>query len=458
MTAQQKQTQELTYEDALHALFHNANYQRRGRKYNNPTRSLERVRLALNALGNPQHSFQAVHVTGTKGKGSTSAYAESILRGLGYRTGLFTSPHLHTFRERIRLNGSLIQPEEMARLMAQALPHFNAIPDLTVFDRITALAFLAFQQAGVEWAVVEVGLGGRLDSTNVLRPAVCGITRISKDHTHILGDTLAQIAGEKAGIIKPGVPVFIAPQKPEAEEVLRRVAQERAAPLAQVVPFQATALPMFGHHQQINAGVAFEMAQNLHSRGLIAWDQQQVEAGLAHTHWPARIEWLPLPHTGVIPLVVDCAHNLDSLEILLSTLANRFPQRPSTFIFGVNKDKDIGPMLACLTAACERIVLVQSRHPKALPVPQLRDALAAASTRPNLTVISAASMQDGLEAALALSPPEGFLIGTGSVFVAAELREAWNARYPGLFPENDWVHQADTDPPLAPMPTAYGTV
>ena len=448
----------LTYEEAIGILFHDARYDGRAPRSNDPEGRLERMRAVLAELGNPQERFGTVHVTGTKGKGSTSAYTESILRHLGHRTGLFTSPHLHTFRERIRVSGQLIGQEDCADLIERALPHLEAIPDLTVFGRITVLAFLCFARAGVDWAVVEVGVGGRLDSTNVLYPAVCGITHISRDHMHILGDSLEEIAAEKAGIIKSGTPVFSAPQKQMAKEVLRRVAAQKEAPLAEVPPYQRATLPLVGEHQQVNAGIAFEMVQELHRRGLTHWDDQVVDRGLVHTSWPCRIEMLPQPKTGDMPLLLDCAHNEDSLEILLSTLAVTHPRRPFTFVFGVNRDKDIAPMLKRATAATPRIVLVQSRHPKAMAVPDLRAAIEAVPRDPASLLISARSLKEALEAATRITPPDGYLVGTGSVFVAAELREAWNELHPGLFPPGDWIHEANTDPPLAPLPPTYGAI
>ena len=448
----------LSYEDAIGILFHDARFDGRAPRSNDPEGRLERLRTVLAALDNPQDCFQTVHVTGTKGKGSTSAYTESILRHLGHRTGLFTSPHLHTFRERMRVDGQLIGREECAALIERALPHLEATPDLTVFGRIMILAFLYFAQAGVEWAVVEVGVGGRLDSTNVLLPAVCGITHISKDHMHILGDSLEEIAAEKAGIIKSGTPVFSAPQKQNARDVLQRVAEEKDAPLAEVQSYQRTALPLVGRHQQINAGIAFEMVRELHRLGLTPWDDRRVDSGLAQTRWPCRIEWLPQPESGRKPLVVDCAHNRDSLEILLSTLSATHPQRPFTLIFGVSRDKDISPMLTRVIAASPRIVLVQSRHPKAMSMPDLREAVAALPARADQTVICGPSMEAAIETATRITPPGGYMIGTGSVFVAAELREVWNSLHPGLFPPDDWIHEAGTDPPLAPLPPAYGAM
>ena len=272
----------------------------------------------------------------------------------------------------------------------------------------------------------------------------------------MLGDTLEQIAAEKAGIIKRNRPVFSAPQKVSARDVLRRVADQKAAPLTEVPSYRRAALPLVGEHQQINAGIAFAMVHELHRQGLTRWDDRLVDRGLSNTRWPCRIEWLPQPEIESLPLVVDCAHNVDSLEILLSTLAAMHPGRSLTFIFGVNRDKDIAPMLKRAVGASSRIVLVQSRHPKAMPVPDLRAAIDALPSKGDQAVLAAPSMKAGLEAATRITSPDGYLVGTGSVFVAAELREEWNELHPGLFAADDWIHEANTDPPLAPLPPAYG--
>ncbi|RME66012.1 MAG: bifunctional folylpolyglutamate synthase/dihydrofolate synthase, partial [Caldilineae bacterium] len=299
-----------SYEEALAYIFRNVRFDGKNRKYAHPEASQARMRALLERLGNPHHRFRSIHITGTKGKGSTSAYAESMLRHLGYRTGLFTSPHLHTFRERIRVDGKLIDRDVLAALVDRLRPDFEALPELTVFDKITALAFQHFADVGVEWAVVEVGLGGRLDSTNVLAPAVCGITRISMDHTHVLGDTLEKIAAEKAGIIKAETPVFVAPQREEAGAVLVRTAAQMAAPLVQVKPLTGMVVPLAGRHQQVNAAIAWSMLENLAERGLLQADTERMATGLAQTWWPGRFEMLA-SFPGEPPLLVDCAHNVD---------------------------------------------------------------------------------------------------------------------------------------------------
>lgn len=444
----------LSYEESLAWIFRDARFTGRGRKYDNPERSLARMREILQHLGNPQQRYQVLHITGTKGKGSTSAYSESILRHLGYRTGLFTSPHLHSFRERIRINGQLISRDDLAALVNRLRPALEAVEDLSVFDRITALAFQHFADAGVAFAVIEVGLGGRLDSTNVLQPAVCAITRISIDHAHILGDTIAKIAHEKAGIIKLGVPVFSAPQLDEAAQVLVDRAAALSAPLSFIQPLCWDSVPLVGEHQQVNAALSWAMITNLAQRGLIQADRVAGERGLAATRWPGRFEMLPATDAAPFPLLVDCAHNVDSVTLLLETLAQFHPGQPVTFLFGANRDKELAPEMALLLGYTPRIVLVQSQHPKATPLAELAAQFAQIVSRradaADVQVVAAPSMPEAIAAANALTPPGGLLVGSGSVFVAAELREAWNTIHPGVFPPDDWVHAAADEPVLVP--------
>lgn len=445
----------LSYEESLAWIFRDVRYSGRGRKYDNPERSLARMREVLERLGHPEQRFQALHITGTKGKGSTSAYAESMLRHLGYATGLFTSPHLHTFRERIRVNGRLISRDELAALVSRTRTIMESVEDLGVFDRITALAFQHFADSGVEFAVVEVGLGGRLDSTNVLLPEVCAITRISMDHMHVLGDTLEKIAREKAGIIKTGVPIFSAPQQSEAAAVLAARAAAVGAPYQVVAPLESAAVPLPGRHQQINAALAWAMIDNLEQRGVLRADRTRAETGLGSTRWPGRFETLPAAPAGSVPLLVDCAHNVDSVTLLFVTLQEHFPGRPLTFIFGANRDKDLEPEMELILQNTDRVILVQSRHPKATPLADLHAQLLqvaarrAEQPRP-IRAVAAATMTDAIRAAQAMTPADGLIVGSGSVFVAAELREAWNELYPGLFPAEDWIHEGAGEPVLVP--------
>lgn len=448
-------THSMTYEESLAWIFRDVRYSGRGRKYDNPERSLARMREVLERLGNPERRFQALHITGTKGKGSTSAYAESILRHLGYRTGLFTSPHLHTFRERIRVNGRLISRDELAELVSRVRATMESVDDLGVFDRITALALQHFADAGVEYAVVEVGLGGRLDSTNVLLPAVCAITRISMDHMHVLGDTIEKIAREKAGIIKAGVPIFSAPQQPEAAQVLADRAEEVGAPYQVVESLASAAVPLPGRHQQINAALAWQMVASLEGQGLLMADWDRAAQGLNSTRWPGRFETLPSAPDTPIPLLVDCAHNVDSVTLLFVTMQQHFPGRPLTFIFGANRDKDLEPEMELILQNTDRVILVQSRHPKATPLADLhaqflRVVERQAEQSRHIRAVAAPTMTGAIRTAQEMTPEGGLVVGSGSVFVAAELREAWNELYPDLFPADDWIHEGAGEPVLVP--------
>ena len=224
-----------TYHEALTYLEQHANYElNRSAQYAPETFNLTRIGQLLGRLGNPHHAFKIAHVAGTKGKGSTCRMIESVLSAAGYRTGLYTSPHLHTFRERIQVRRMLIERDGVAALVDELEPHIVAVPGLTYFEIVTAMGLLYFARQQVEVAVVEVGLGGRLDATNIVTPQVSVITSLSYDHTAWLGNTLAQIAFEKAGIIKPGVPAVSAPQPPEALDVIERACVERKSPLVLV--------------------------------------------------------------------------------------------------------------------------------------------------------------------------------------------------------------------------------
>jgi len=225
----------MNYTEAIAYLHSLTDYEKtRIKRYTPETLDLSRVESLLTALGNPHTQFPAVHVAGTKGKGSTSAMIEACLRAADYRTGLYTSPHLHTFRERIQVAGRKITREEVVELVEEIHPLIERMPGVTTFEAITAMGFLTFARSEVDVAVVEVGLGGRLDATNVLTPAVSVITSISLDHTYLLGDTLGEIAREKAGIIKPNIPTVSAPQRAEAIQVIQSISQERDAPLVEV--------------------------------------------------------------------------------------------------------------------------------------------------------------------------------------------------------------------------------
>ncbi|WP_322799234.1 folylpolyglutamate synthase/dihydrofolate synthase family protein [Thermoflexus sp.] len=429
--------EESAYLAALFGLFGRANFETRRPQMPEAFR-LDPVRRLLERLGNPHRRYAVIHIAGTKGKGSTAAMAEAILRAAGYRTGLYTSPHLHTMRERIRIAGEMLSRSAVADLFQRLRPLIEADPELTVFDLLTAMGFLAFAESGVEIAVVEVGLGGRLDSTNVVSPAVCLITALSRDHTEILGPTLAHIAFEKAGILKPGVPAVTAPQPEEAMAVLRQVAEERDVPLFTLDGWRygpekispagqwgeirapdgarwSVRLPLLGRHQWENAALAVAAMLQLREQGWGIPDEA-IREGLEQVKWPGRFEILREDP----PLVLDGAHNDASAARLAETIAEVFPGHRWRLIFGVSADKDPITILRPLWPLVEKVWLTRSRHPRAAD-PQR---LAEAAEGLGLSWRIRGEVAQALEEAFAEGGP---ILVTGSLFVVAEAREAWAA-------------------------------
>jgi dihydrofolate synthase/folylpolyglutamate synthase len=428
-------------------------------RYSEEAFDLDRVRRLLSALGDPQDRFPSVHIAGTKGKGSVAALMESALRHNGYRTGLYTSPHLIQFTERIRVGGENIQPQDVVDLVARLKPHVRQQPGITTYEIITAMGFMYFADAEVDCAVVEVGLGGRLDATNVLMPLVSVITSLSYDHMHLLGDSLSDIAREKAGIIKPGVPVVVAPQQYEAGLVVREVAAAMGAPLIQVgrdwmfspaardlgnqsmVIWSAEErahveayvesggkqewaptrleIPLLGYHQVVNSAVAYAALQSIKSGGL-SISETAIREGFRDTRWPGRFQVLSRsPY-----IVVDSAHNRDSALKLRIALDDYFPGQPVTLIFGASADKDIPGMLAELMPRVSRLIVTQAEHPRA----EEAEKLAEIAHRYALRVESRVPVAAALEHALQRAGPDEVILAAGSVFVAGEVLEAWQLR------------------------------
>ncbi len=469
------------YQDALDYIFSYVNYEKPVRYgYNAETLNLNRMRELLEWLGRPQDRFRSVHIAGTKGKGSTSAMIESVLRAAGFRTGLYTSPHLHTWRERIRLDGNLMPKAALVDQLDRARPAIEATKGLTAFEIMTALAFTYFAEEHVDWAVLETGLGGRLDATNVVVPAVCAITSLSYDHVELLGRTLPEIAAEKAGIIKAGVPVVSAPQAPEALAIIERTSTERGAPLIRAgvdwtAARQAADLsgqtltlhhvadgmtladlrsPLLGDHQIINTMVAVALLSELRRQG-IAISDSTLRSGLAATRWPGRFELLSRQPA----LVVDSAHNTDSAHRLRSTIAEFFPQAPGrrlALVFGASADKDIPGILKVLLSrdvagsytAPTRVIVTRSGHPRQTDPAQL--AKAVHEIAPNETVDICDTLDAALEAVVAWAAPDDLTCVTGSIFVVAQARRAWAMRHPEAFAPDDWVFHDETPGRQAP--------
>jgi dihydrofolate synthase/folylpolyglutamate synthase len=340
----------MTYEEAIDFWYGRIDYERRQPRPGDL--KLDRMRTLLAGLGDPHRRVRCVHVAGTKGKGSTCAILASVLRAAGYRIGLFTSPHLTHVSERIQIDGVTISPDELAAHMsrvAAVVRDMDAAGDPTLsptfFEIITALGFLQFAQRQVDIAVLEVGLGGRFDSTNVCEPLVSIITNVSYDHVSILGPSLAEIAYQKAGIIKPNVPVVTTADDQEVVGVIERVAAEVGATVSRVgrdfdwhrdadspfdTPpvrvrttcrdFNVIPLGLFGHHQGGNAAAVVAAVSELTSAGFRI-NGQAMSAGMRDVVWPARMELISRRPV----VVVDCAHNVASIRALVQTLSSSFP-------------------------------------------------------------------------------------------------------------------------------------
>jgi dihydrofolate synthase/folylpolyglutamate synthase len=373
---------------------------------------LDRMRKALARLGDPQARFTAVQIAGTNGKGSTAAMTEAVLRQAGLRTGLYSSPHLCRFTERIRIAGREVEGDRLAAL--DRLVVATEVP-LTYFEVATALAFLAMAEAGVEVAVLETGLGGRLDAVTTCVPCATSITSIGLDHTGYLGTTLPEIAGEKAGIMKPGVPCFVGPVPGAAGDELERVAAAVGAPLLRAGrDFGAPTFPiaLVGAHQVDNAALAVELSRAAGRRLGRGIDDATLARGLAGVRWPGRCE-----RVGD-DLLFDCAHNEDGARALATALAQLAPGRRVVLLLSIVDDKDPAGMLAALAPAVAAVVTTRSDNPRALPAA----ALAAAASRFVADVAACDDPGAGLAEARRRAGPDGLVVVCGSIFLVGMLR------------------------------------
>ena len=401
--------------------------------------NLDRMFALMHELGDPQSKYPIIHVAGTKGKGSVSALCASGLRSAGYTVGLYTSPHLLDYAERIQVDGEPITHKQMIELVEEIKPAVARIPKLTTFEITTALGLLAFARNHVSAAVVEVGLGGRLDATNVVMPKVSVITSLSYDHMAVLGDTLAKIAGEKAGIIKEGVPVVSAPQESEALEVLERVARQKGCPFVLVgrdvifkrlttslegqelvVRDQQSAvslrIPLLGEHQVQNAATAYAA---LKASGIEILDDA-IQKGFSQVKWPARFEILQREP----PVIIDSAHNRDSALRLRQTLDDYYPDKPVILIFCALEDKDISGMLEELKPRLEKVVATRADHPRAPSAEWIAEKVSKAG----IPVEAVTPVNKALERALDLAGTGKLVLSAGSVAFAGEVGAAWRSR------------------------------
>lgn len=414
---------------------------------------LDVMRSLLAVLDNPQQHWLAIHIAGTKGKGSVAAMMDAALREAGHTTGLYTSPHLVTIRERVRIGGRKISPTgliDAAEKVRQAISELNAndLRQPTFFEVYTALAFQAFADAGVDVAVIEAGLGGRLDATNVITPMVTVITSIDLDHTHILGNTVQEIAAEKAGIIKPGTPVVIARQTPEVHDVLAERAAQVGAPLltapdvAEFGPVSPLPVPeasndfqppterfvlstdtgplevhcaLAGYHQANNAATAYAALQALADDGFTV-SSTQFQTALAQLQWPARFQvararpWL----------IIDCAHNPASARALTSALHRHLEYDKLTMVVGISADKDIKQILGILCPAADRVIVTQADNPRALPAEHLAEAVRQEFAGP---IWVTPTVKEAVELSGEVTTQREAICITGSFFVAGEAME-----------------------------------
>lgn len=332
---------------------------------------LKRMKRLLEALGNPEKELRCLHVAGTNGKGSVCAFAESVLRAAGYRTGFYSSPHLVDFGERIRIEGvpaSRGVIEEGLQRLKSACDGWREEELPTYFELVTALAFDLFARADCEVIVLETGLGGRLDATNTAPKVACAITPIALDHTEWLGTTLAAIAREKAGIFRSNIPAVIAPQSDEAMQEIERIAGELRVPLIRVEEAldPDLTLGLSGSYQRFNAALALELMR----AGGFHPSREEIAKGLATVSWPGRFQ-----HTLGGNLILDGAHNLHAVRQLVETWHEEFGDRKCRLIFGALADKDPGAMLLLLETIAEEVFLVPVASPRSLNPEGLRRTL-----------------------------------------------------------------------------------
>ncbi|MBK8984708.1 MAG: bifunctional folylpolyglutamate synthase/dihydrofolate synthase [Chloroflexi bacterium] len=452
------------YVEALDYLYSLINFERqRLDRYTASKLDPERPYHLVNFLGAPQNRFPAIHIAGTKGKGSVAAMCAYSLRAAGLRVGLYTSPHLQEFRERIRI----LTPEDadgripeapFVDLVAALKTALNHVPDVTWFEAVTAIALSYFADQQIDVAVIETGLGGRLDATRVVNPLVSVITSLSLDHTELLGHTLAEIAYEKAGIIKPGIPVISAQQPPEAAQRLQEIAAERGSSIAFVGralhaalettwlyegvyhnegqqqqmallrapdaafvrPGMPFTLALDGEHQLENAAVTLAALHTVQPHFPLL-TETAVRTGLATVNWPGRLQIVHPGNNRTPALLVDCAHNPDSIGRLCHALTHDYTYRRLLLLFGAPADKDIAEMLAQLVPLADGIVTTCADHPRAATPTSLAQIVADLGG----TAVASPSIAQALTAVWQMAQPGDLICATGSIIVVGDLLNQW---------------------------------
>jgi dihydrofolate synthase/folylpolyglutamate synthase len=452
-----KSRQHTDYQSAVSKLLSLADFERKSRANDPPDFHLKRIERLLSYLGNPHHGQKYVHVAGSKGKGSTSAMIAWALAANGYKTGLFTSPSIHRITERIRVNGDPISESDFTDLVndlwhaVEKVTVDGDIGVVSVFELETAMAFCHFTNSNVDMSVIEVGLGGRLDSTNIITPLVSVITPVSLDHVAVLGDTVELIAREKAGIIKQGVPVVTAPQYPDALRVIAAKASEQGSELIEsstVVTITkeknlgldgtnleiktrnsifSPHLRLLGRHQIENATTAIAAICVLEKTG-IRIDPTKISSGIENVQWPARNQ---IVTTEPIPIFVDGAHNVDSARALRKSVEALFPHSKNIFvILGTVRGHDPVAVARELQPFKPIFITTESRHPKSLTNLELSKLLGECKIGVHQ---STSNTSDALNVAKNLANENDLILGTGSLFVAAEIVEIEHKIEPELY-------------------------
>jgi len=441
-----------TYPQAIKYLFDRTDYERQRKlRYNVTTFDLERMNKFLKALGNPHTKIKTAHIAGTKGKGSTATMLGKMVEANGYRVGLYTSPHVTTLHERIAVNSEMINKKTMLGLMNRVQPVIEKFLSKddgpTFFEIMTVLAFMHFADEEVDLAIIETGLGGRLDSTNVVNPEVVGITSISIDHQNLLGTTLDSIAKEKAGVIKKGIPVVTVAQDPAAMRILKKLAVSKKAPLAVTGKdidfsyrfessredgphtrlclttdnsrFEHLRVPLPGEHQAINCGLALAMLDTLKDKGY-TFDDQKTILGLNEVKLAGRMEMVSADPR----ILIDAAHNAASVRALMGAIGQHIPYDSMIVIFGCNGDKDVRGMLTQLQYGADKVIFTRSNSPKAVFPSDLADMYTELCGKMCQTTLS---LKAAIRAASSATSKEDLICIAGSFSLVGQAKDLFDA-------------------------------
>ena len=437
-----------TYDSAMSYIYKNTDYEKQQKlRYNVTTFDLDRMESLLKSLGNPHKKVQTVHIAGSKGKGSTATMLAKMIEANDYRVGLYTSPHVTSLHERITVDSEMISKKQMLGLINRIHASIEKLKKKddapTFFEIMTALAFMHFADEEVDVAVIETGLGGRLDSTNVIKPTLVGITSISLDHQNLLGNTLGNIAKEKAGIMKEGIPVRTVPQDPEAMRALRKHASTVKAPLSvtgrdidfssrfessrehgphtriclttPLSRFEHLRVPLPGAHQAVNCGLALAMLDKLKEEGYEINDEKAV-TGLHNVSLKGRMEIINEDPR----IIVDAAHNAASMKALIQAIGQHVPYDSMVIIFGCNSDKDVRGMLTQLQYGADKVIFTRSNSPKAVFPQDLADMYTEICGKMYQTAMT---LREATRIARSAVSREDLICITGSFYLVGQAKE-----------------------------------